>query len=43
MIMTNFLRTIKESIVAAVVDQIFCAFENIIKGLFDLVGDFYIH
>ena len=40
MIMTNFLRTIKESIVAAVVDQIFCAFEKIIKGLFDLVGDF---
>ena len=39
-IMTNFLRTFKESIVAAVIDQIFCAFEKIIKGLFGLVGDF---
>ena len=40
LIMTNFLRTIKESIVAAVVDQIFCSFEKIIAGLFGLVGDF---
>ena len=40
MIMTNFLRTIKESIVSAVIDQIFCSFEKIIKGLFGLVGDF---
>ena len=40
MIMTNFLKTIKESIVAAIVDQIFCSFEKIIKGLFGLVGDF---
>jgi len=40
LIMTNFLRTIKDSIVAGIIDQIFCAFENIIKGLFGLVGDF---
>ena len=40
LIMTNFLRTIKDSIVAGIIDQIFCAFENIIKGLFALVGDF---
>lgn len=40
LIMTNFLRTIKESIISAVIDQIFCAFEKIVKGLFGLVGDF---
>ena len=40
MIMTNFLRTIKESVVSAIIDQIFCSFEKIIKGLFGLVGDF---
>ena len=40
LIMTNFLRTIKESIVSAVIDQIFCSFEKIISGLFGLVGDF---
>ena len=40
MIMTNFIRTIKESIVAAVIDQIFCSFEKVIVGLFGLVGDF---
>mgnify|MGYP001255625101 FL=1 len=40
MIMTNFLKTIKESVVSAIVDQIFCSFEKIIKGLFGLVGDF---
>ena len=39
-IMTNFLRTIKESIVAAIIDQIFCSFEKIIAGLFGLVGEF---
>ena len=40
LIMTNFLRTIKDSIIAGIIDQIFCAFEEIIKGLFGLVGDF---
>jgi len=40
LIMTNFLKTIKESIVSAIIDQIFCSFEKIIKGLFGLVGDF---
>ena len=39
-IATNFIRSIKESIVAGIIDQIFCAFEEIIKGLFGLVGDF---
>jgi len=40
LVMTNFLKTIKDSIVAGIIDQIFCAFEEIIKGLFGLVGDF---
>ena len=29
LVMTNFLRTIKDSIVAGIIDQIFCAFEEI--------------
>ena len=29
-IMTNFLKQVKDSIIAAVIDQIFCAFENIV-------------
>ena len=40
MILTNFLKTFKESIIAGIIDQIFCSFESIIKGLFGLVGDF---
>ena len=36
----SLLKMIKQGVVAAIMDQIFCAFEDIITGLFDLVGDF---
>ena len=39
-ILTKFFKKIKESIVAGIIDQIFCAFEKIIVGLIKLVGDF---
>lgn len=39
-ILPPLLKTIKESLGEAIFDQIFCAFENIIKSLANLVGDF---
>jgi hypothetical protein len=34
------LKQIKDSLIAGIIDQIFCAFEDIIKSLFNLVADF---
>lgn len=34
------LKQIKDSLVAEIIDQIFCTFEDIIKSLFNLVADF---
>ena len=39
-VMTSLLKEVKEAIVNTTIDQIFCAFEEIIGGLFGLVGDF---
>jgi len=39
-IMTNFLKQIKDSVIAGIIDQIFCAFEKIVGNLFSLVADF---
>ena len=37
---TNLAKELKKAIVGGIVDQIFCAFEEIIGGLIGLVGDF---
>ena len=39
-IATNLAKELKKAIVNSIIDQIFCAFEEIIGGLVGLVGDF---
>jgi len=39
-LLPNWVRQIKKSFVAQILDQIFCGIKKIIKGLVDLVGDF---
>ena len=39
-LLPNWVKQIKKSFVAQILDQIFCGIKKIIKGLVDLVGDF---